>query len=201
MQRSPIIPITRHIVLISGFRQRYGRATTGLDNLWREIWAEAAGPDCCVWSKCWDDDFRALAAQVDQCRDHCSVSVDVAAYSWGVGHGAMSFARELQQYGLEVQRLFAIDGVYRHWIPLRSMFSRGNPLAPKIVLPHNVRETTYWRQTRNRPQGHELIAETTGQVIKPGDGSREDGLMPTQTHQTIDNSRAIHEAIKRELLA
>lgn len=186
-------PITQNIVLITGFRQRHGRATTGLDALWHRIHSEIAGPASVVWLRSWDDDFRALAAQVNRNCMGFAVEVKVAAYSWGVGHGAVTLARELDHYGIAIETLFSIDGVYRHWLPVRSLFSRWNPLAPRIVIPHNVRETIYWRQTKSRPMGHELIAEVPGkQIIRPATG---DGICPGYRHQTIDNNPVIHDEI------
>jgi len=186
--------ITRHVVLISGFRQRHGRATTGLDDLWHRLRSELVGPDCAVWLKCWDDDFRALAAQIKRYSHGKAVRVSVAAYSWGVGHGAVTFAKELKHYGIDIDVLYSIDGVYRHWLPLRSLFSRRNPLAPRIVVPSNVRSVRYWRQTTNYPQGHELVAELNDhQVIIAGNDN--DGVIEGYTHQQIDNARHPHEVI------
>lgn len=189
-------PITRHIVLITGFRQKHGRPTTGLDELWRGVHAAVAGPASAVWLCSWNDDFRTLAARINNYRDAGGVRIAIVAYSWGVGVGALRLARALQQYGLRVEMLFAIDGVYRPWfpLPLRSLFSRWNPWAPRIVVPWNVQGTWYWRQDRNRPQGHELVAEVPDcQSILPGNSR--DGLQPGRTHQTIDNCDEIHRAI------
>ena len=195
--------IDKHIVVISGFRQEHGRATTGVDEIWSQLHREHVGPDCAVHLKSWDDDFRALAALIDKERDKVNdrnPHVEIIAYSWGVGVGAINLARELSQYGIDNIRIFSIDGVYRsrfmsfHW---RSMLPRRTHFAPAIKVPQNVRAVTYWRQERNLPQGHKFVALSKHTIIVPGE--QPDGLMPTHTHQTIDNSRSIRTKITEAL--
>ena len=183
-------------MVISGFRQRHGRATTGVDEIWSRLHAEHVGPDCAVHLKCWDDDFKSLAALIDKEKDlDRAVDVEIIAYSWGVGVGAIKLAKELQQYDITVNRIFSIDGVYssRFWsFQWRSMVPRWTRFAPKIKVPQNVRSVMYWRQERNLPQGHEFIASGKTEIYP---GVYPSGIMPTHTHQTIDNSSSIRSRI------
>ncbi len=195
--------IDRHIVVISGFRQRHGRATTGVDEIWSQLHHEQVGPDCAVHLKCWDDDFKSLAALIDKERDRVNDRnpvVEIIAYSWGVGVGAIRLARELQQYGIDGIRLFSIDGVYssRFWsFQWRSLLPRWTRFAPAIRVPGNIRAVMFWRQSRNVPQGHQFVALSEKTLIVPGE--QPDGLMPQHTHQTIDNSRSIRNKILETL--
>lgn len=194
---SGIMSIYRHIVVISGFRQKHGRATTGVDEIWSQVHRDHVGPDCAVHLKCWDDDFRSLAALINKERDiDLEVEVEIIAYSWGVGVGAIKLARELQQYDIIVNRIFSIDGVYssKFWsFQWRSMLPRWSRIAPVIRVPANVRSVMFWRQNRNVPQGHRFIADSKETSIYPG--FFPDGLMRTHTHQTIDNSSSIRSKI------
>lgn len=185
-------------MVISGFRQRHGRATTGVDEIWSRLHAEHVGPDCAVHLKCWDDDFKSLATLINKERDRVNDRnpvVEIVAYSWGVGVGAIKLAKELQQYGIDGIRLFSIDGVYssRFWsFQWRSLLPRWTRFAPAIRVPGNIRAVMFWRQNRNLPQGHEFVAEGKTEIYP---GTYPDGLLPTHTHQTIDNSSAIRSKI------
>jgi hypothetical protein len=190
-------PIETHIVVITGFRQRSGRATTGLDGLEHRLVEAHNSGDTVVTGKRWDDDFHSLAAKIERCRHGRDVRVIVVAYSWGVGHGAVTLANELLRYGLTVDALFAIDAVYRSWFPVRvrSLFSRGNMFAPKIQLPPNVLACRYWRQISSRPQGHRIIKSLEHQSVQAGSSPEWDGVWPGVTHQTIDNVTEIQDDI------
>ena len=193
MPISTRIPITRHVVVISGFRQEAGRATTGVDSVWWELHSRLSGPGTALWLRAWDDDHRVLAAQIDRYANNHHADIVVIAYSWGVGYGAIRLAHELRHYGRSIRTLYSIDGVYRHWTRIRSLFARWNPLAPRIVLPTNIESCIYWRQVSNHPQGHEIVPSLPIQAVIPG--LLPDGVIEGHTHQTIDNSRVIHEAI------
>ena len=190
-------PITRHVVLITGFRQKSGRATTGLDNVFHELHSRLAEPGTAIWQREWSDDMRALAAQINRYRVNNRADVLIVAYSWGVGYGAIKLANELRHYDLAVRALYSIDGVYRHWTRIRSLFSRWNPLAPKIKLPVNVETCVYWRQVSNHPQGHEIVPVLPIQYVVPGNDA--DGILERHTHQTIDNANVIREAIVEQI--
>jgi hypothetical protein len=190
-------PIIRHIVLITGFRQKSGRATTGLDNVFHELHSRLAEPGVAIWQREWSDDMRALAAQINRYRLTARADIVVIGYSWGVGYGAIQFASELRHYDLNIRTLYSIDGVYRHWTRIRSLFSRWNPLAPKIKLPVNVDCCIYWRQVSNHPQGHQIVPSLPIQAVAAGNDA--DGVMERHTHQTIDNSSAIRQAIVEQI--
>lgn len=194
---SNIPAITENIVLITGFNQSHGSDGTGLDDLHHYLHSEYSSRNCMVTLKNWNDNFRSLAATINRNRFRQQTRVFVISYSWGTGNGAVSLALELQRHGIRVSHLFSIDGVYKPWFPLpvRSLFSRWNPLAPVIKVP-NTDMITYWRQTTSRPMGHEIRGDENC-VMCPGND--EDGVIPKTCHQNMDVSPEIHASIRSSL--
>lgn len=139
------------------------------------------------WNDDWSDvaEYYWLLGQEHQAH----VVVNIYAYSWGVGWGAIQLARQLQKRAIAVHHLVSADGVYRHrWFRLPSMLGRGTRVSPIICVPSNVRIVTPFHQTINRPQGHELAGDKnfTGIIH----ASRE---VPA-THQYLDDAADFHDA-------
>jgi len=188
--------IENHLIFISGFLQKTGSRTNGIHSLQRMLHRKFVNANTAMLFCTWNADFEAIASQIRNCvGDSRRARIVVTAYSWGVGVGALRLARALSQYGLRIEVLFSIDGVYRPFIPvpIRSMFSRWNPFSPKIRIPSHINKVVFWRQNKNRPQGHRLVPSVPSQEIIPGIG--EDGLVVGEDHQTIDNNIAIHDSI------
>lgn len=93
------------------------------------------------------------------------------AYSWGGGWGFPTFARELDQRGIEIAHAVLCDAVYRPprrylgalvaWQALLS--------APKIVVPPNVREVDWFYQREGLPEGHQVVAADPRRTrVNPG---------------------------------
>ena len=194
---SGIDAITENIVLITGRNQKHGGDGTGLDDLNHFLHSEYASKRCMLHLRNWNDDFISLAASINRNRFRQYARVFVVSYSWGTGHGAVQFASALQRHGITLSHLYSIDGVYKPWFPLpvRSLFSRWNPLAPVIRVP-NTDMITYWRQETNRPMGHEIQGEE-GCVVIPG--NHDDGLVAKTRHENMDVSREIHDSIRASL--
>ena len=119
-----------------------------------------------VWYRPWNSDWSAVAEHVWLLGQHydAEILVNVYAYSWGVGWGAVQFARELQKRSLRVQHLVSSDGVYRHpnlLLRWTLLLKRTVRFAPVIRIPGNVNFVHPFHQTESRPQGHRLVVEGT----------------------------------------
>jgi len=139
----------------------------------------------------WNADWPAVAEHLWLLgRQHqAQVMVNVYAYSWGVGWGAVQLARELKKRDIDVQELVAADGVYRHrWLRLPAMISRDSLLAPAIRIPCNVHTVTPFHQTMNRPQGHHLKGD------RDFSGVIHESREISATHQYIDDHPSFHLA-------
>lgn len=139
----------------------------------------------------WNADWAEVAESIWLIgqRHEAPVVVNIYAYSWGVGWGAVQLAEELRKRNIDVQALVSADGVYRHPNPLmrwQSLVRRDwTTLAPVITIPKNVRRVAAFHQTINHPQGHCLVRVGGAQIR-----SRE---IPA-THQYIDDAEEFHEA-------
>lgn len=143
-------------VPIMGFTQDTSRVT-GIEKIWRELRKHSSSKTWVFPPQVWNADWKSLAHLIANNASAC-VEIVVVAYSWGAGHGFVSLAKELAKYGLKVVCAYLADPVYRsprllmRW---RSLVNRG-PLAPTIHIPDNVKEVRWTRQSRNKPQGHDL---------------------------------------------
>ena len=96
--------------------------------------------------------------------------INLYAYSYGMGWGAIQLSRELQRRGMGVNHIVSCDGVYRH--PYRLGAWRALWPWSTILVPSNVGRVTYFYQRRNLPSGHEIVAEDSDATnIKPGPGA------------------------------
>lgn len=115
------------------------------------------------------------------------VAVNIYAYSWGVGWGAVQLARELQKRSITVHHLVASDGVYRHrWFRLPSILGRDQ--GPTIRVPANVMRVRSFHQTLNRPQGHKIAGDRDFR------GMIEESVELNATHQYMDDNQVFHTA-------
>lgn len=155
-------PIQEWHVCISGFLQDEGRPT-GISRAWRSLHNARTRPDARVELRSWNDDFKALAEFIWRFRDeYCDPTINLYGYSWG-GAGAVRLAEELHRRGLRVDHMVLCDPVYRHpyWL--------GNWRAfwpwSTIVIPENVREVTWFRQSLSLPKGHDLMAQSPRTIL------------------------------------
>ena len=176
-------------VPVMGFTQTALRQT-GMETLWcrlRELSSQATW----VFSpQPWSTDARAIAAQVDRIAAP-DAQIYVMPYSWGAGQFFIDFANALAALKRPIHHAVICDGVYRsrllpHWLP-------ANPLSmtrlPKLKVPANVREVTWFFQRQNRPAGHEPVAvDPLWTLIHPG---RELKLR----HEQMDDCPEFHRAV------
>lgn len=176
---------------ISGFTQTEERPT-GMFRLCERL--HGLGFNNCVsrvrldrWNANWNAVAEHLWLLGQHHRSH--VAVNIYAYSWGVGWGAVQLARELQKRSIEVHDLVACDGVYRHrWLRLPAMLGRDSVLAPTIRVPANVLSVTPFHQTLNRPQGHHIAGDRdfSGLILESTELHA--------THQYMDDHEKFHAA-------
>lgn len=176
---------------ISGFTQTEQRST-GLLKLHEKL--HTLGFNNCV-SRVridrWNADWASVAEHIWKIgQEHdAHVVVDIYAYSWGVGHGAVQLCRELQKRSISVHTLVSCDGVYRHpWLRFPSLLSRDGHLSPTIRVPSNVRFVRAFHQRRNIPQGHRIKgdADFSGRILETE--------IFTASHQYMDDSEEFHAA-------
>lgn len=149
-------PIKRWVYCITGFLQTAGTRTRVID-LWRGLDA-LTGNDTRIELRTWCADWEAEAELVLRTSsiDGPAPLVLVFGYSWGGGWGAMQFAKALDDRELLVRHMVLSDPVfrYRYWYgQWRTFF----PFIP-IYVPSNVQNVDYFRQVRDWPRAHPLIA-------------------------------------------
>lgn len=110
-----------------------------------------------VRSRRWNENWKAIATNYRSLRLHYPQPepfiIVVNSYSYGVGHGTVSLAKQLDQFGLGIELLNSCDGVYCHWHPLgwwRAMIG-----GFRINLPENIKQYHGFYQRKNRPRGYE----------------------------------------------
>jgi len=153
--------IDKWLICISGFLQTEGTAN-GVVKLWRRL-RKYAEPTCCVELRSWNDNWNNLAELIWRTKRNGKMpDVRIFAYSWG-GQSSMTLARQLARRGLSVRHMVLSDPVYRPWCWL----GRWRAMLPlnRIMVPSNVAEVRWFRQTQNWPRGHDLKAEDTASTI------------------------------------
>lgn len=102
----------------------------------------------------WKANWKAIARQLYMLRERYPREPFIVvcfAYSWGVGHGLVKFAKYLDWYGVDVAHAVVSDPVYRHW------FSPGNWRAiwgdSRIVIPRNILKIEGFYQETDKPRG------------------------------------------------
>lgn len=152
-----------------------------------------------VWLRKWSENWSAIAESIELTRRHyeADVIVNVYAYSWGAGWGAMQLAKYLQKPGIHINSMVLCDPVYRHpWFILRwlSLLSRDwTNFSPVIKMPSNVDKVDGYFQVQDRPQGHRVVrarGNTTTKInhFKP----------LKRSHQYMDDAREFHDLCLHE---
>jgi hypothetical protein len=187
--------INLHVELITGFQQDESYVT-GLESLSMRL-QEFASPTVEINRTKWKENRKAEVSQIDRLSSPDCQFI-VAAYSWGVGCGAVQFAKELQKKGRYINRLFSIDGVYHNrFMPWRAMWG---PITDKILgeptiwFPSNVMMVDMWRQTMNKPCGHPIKVK---HPHKRGDYPVRvvDHGVLMRNHESMDEANSIHEEV------
>lgn len=139
----------------------------------------------------WNADWDEVAENIWLVGQHhqAEIAVNIYAYSWGVGWGAVQLCRQLAKRGITVHCLVAADGVFRHprlLLRWTSLIRRDLTFAPVIRIPSNVHTVLPLHQTQNRPQGHRIVGDRdfSGVIYE----SRE----VQSTHQYMDDAREFH---------
>lgn len=169
----PRIPVWH--VVISGFTQSLSHPS-GAQSLWDALrrarrprpCGQCDGDSAPVLLFPWDADWAGLAELIWRFRPlDRPTRVFCYAYSWGGGWGFPNLARELRKRGIEVSHAVLCDAVYRPRCRLLS--AAALTPWPKILVPDNVREVTWYYQRGGLPAGHEVVAEDPDQtLVNPG---------------------------------
>lgn len=108
----------------------------------------------------WNDDWRENARQLYMLRERYAdekFTVIVFAYSWGVGHGLVNFAKQLDRFGIDVAHAVVSDPIYRHW------FTPGNWRLlwgdRRIQMPPNVKVIEGFHQKTSQPMGRQPVSD------------------------------------------
>ena len=182
-------PIRTWHLLFRGFRQTEGDLS-GVQRLWRELLRQHGGPDTMVDCRAWHEDVAEIAENICV---HANGStppvICLYGYSWG-GMTAVTLARQLNRRGLDVRHVVLSDAVYRHWY----MLGQWRAMVPysQILIPGNVQEVSWLRQTFNWPRGHQLVAEDANKTIihKPI-------IMTAVAHAYMDDLAAFYSLAMR----
>lgn len=168
-------PILRWIFVIPGFLQSHGSPQAGLVPLWRQLhWLrcrKTTRVELCLWNDNWPARAECVwrSSRLDGSR--IQPEIIVIAYSWGAGWGLLGrgrwrnhgLARCLDEYGLSVTHAVLSDPVYRsRWLAFRWLAL----CYPTIRVPENVMRITWFRQDRDWPRGHNLVAEGRDTIIE-----------------------------------
>ena len=182
--------IRRVFVPVMGFTQTT-RGKTGMEALWCAL-RDLSSPQTWVLPPLpWSTDAEAMASLINRnVADDCEIFV--MPYSWGTGQFFVDFAKALAARGRTIRHAVICDGVYRSrilpsWLP-------ANPLSmtrlPKLKIPANVREVTWFFQTNNRPAGHRPVAvDPRRTLIHPGTEMR------FLRHEQMDDAPEFHQAV------
>lgn len=136
----------------------------------------------------WNDDWPAVAENIWLLGQHhnCEVIVNIYAYSWGGGWGAVRLARELRKRGITVLTVVTSDAVYRDprlWMRWTSLLGRNLPISPVIRFPENVVTVIPFHQGMNRPQGHKIVGTHVWLSMEID-----------TTHEYMDDATEFHDA-------
>ena len=130
-----------------------------------------SGQSTCVQFDDYDTDPESVAQFIRR-NGSMMPEIILVGYSWG-GDCAVDVCWKLDDLGLEVEHLLLCDAVYRS--SLKTMAWRALTSSPKLKIPDNVAEVTWFYQRRNKPAGHVPVAvdpyndfDKAGTVIHPG---------------------------------
>jgi len=176
-------------VCISGFWQRIGEPS----GMWKvsQKLNHLHGPRSRVVLLQWNDCMWSAAEWIWLTSNGKGQRINVYAYSWGGGWGAMEFARECRKRQMKVESMVLSDAVYRS--PILPPWIVFNPLSlsslyrPRIKVPDNVMNLWAFRQTSNRPSGHQFILSENTRL------QQETVLTDGVEHSYMDDLPAFHD--------
>jgi len=173
-------------ICIMGFTQDTSRES-GMEKLWRKLRDQLSlDTHCLVHPQTWDADFDALAEFIFR-NGGPQTTVNIYAYSWGAGRGAVALTKALHKRGIQVPRAVLCDPVYHSWVRFyRGVFHAS--LNPPIVLPANVWRVDSFYQRQNTPQG-------TSIVLKNKVAQQSDPVQLNYNHQYIDDAPEFHDKV------
>lgn len=181
--------IDRRIVVIGGFTQKRYNGT-GIFGLWKKLRQKHVSRTTDVTFHPWNDNWRAFAEMIRATGpdDLSKLDIRIVGYSWGVGAGVLTLAKELRGLGINVERVISCDGVYRNKFMLwRSVFSTHLLGQPRLVMPVNVKDVWLIRQRKSKPCGHMIVPEF------PDKTSIKDlGYLEGRTHSDADDAPEFH---------
>lgn len=178
-----------HIV-IGGFLQTEGRPT-GMVRLWMRLHSLFSSPSSVVLLRSWNDNWSDLAELIwraNRSGQPDRHTVNIYAYSWGAGYGAMELARQLNRRGLRVHTMVLSDPVYRS--PLLSFRWLALLQWSTIRVPANVFAVHWFRQNISLPAGHDLKADSPATWLS-------DPKWVEVDHQYMDDWRPFHNECER----
>lgn len=191
---TPDAPNVIHIhKLISGFTQN-GRRCHGVLKLSERLHELGYNNHVSrVTLHTWKDNWASVAENIWLLGQlhRATVIVNIYAYSWGGGWGAVRLARELNKRGIQVLYIVCSDAVFRHPSLLMrwtSLLGRKYPWSPKIRIPSNVVHVKPFHQTQNRPQGHRIVGD------REFSGVIRESVELKRTHQYMDDAPEFHAA-------
>ncbi len=123
---------------------------------------------------------------------NANVIVNIYAYSWGGGWGAIRLAKQLKSRGIVVQIMVLCDAVYRHPVFLMrwtSLLQRDSSLSPVITVPDNVLRVRPLHQRQNTPQGHKIKGSKTFA------GIIDESMLISRDHQYMDDAPEFHDMV------
>lgn len=160
------------VVLLMGFTERLA-APTGMEQIWREVRAEADQDTVIVTPFEWWEDTRGM---IDFIRRNSDTPPElmVIAYSWGCGWAFTHLAEDAWRAGVPIRYAVLCDPVYRSrlmpsWLPFNPI-SISPVFRPPITIPPSVERVEWVRQRKDlRVRGHDLIeADRNKTVIGKG---------------------------------
>jgi hypothetical protein len=140
--------------VIGGFTQHEGRVSGSfiLSEKIRERLSQYNSLSARVAFLPWNLDWEKIAANrylIRQLYPNEEIVHVVAAYSYGVGHGLVQYAKNLDRYGMSIERAVLCDGIHRsRCFKWRSLFG-----GWEILLPENIRSYHGFFQRKTRPMG------------------------------------------------
>lgn len=112
------------------------------------------------WNANWTEIARQLHLQRLRYQRE-PFGIVVCAYSWGVGHGLVRFAKQLQRFGLRIDTAVICDGIYRHWWSQYIAQWRAMVGGYEIRVPDNVQNVHGFFQRVSRPMGMKPVSSNT----------------------------------------
>lgn len=142
--------VKQYSQFFSGFMQHAGRFN-GVLRIWGEAYEQNASPHHVLSLDEWHVDIDHKAEAIWRLQPE---RVLIAGYSWG-GWTAVRLAAELEVRQVKTDVLLLSDAVYRPNLKIAYPLSLYK--GWKIEIPVSVSVLRAWRQSYNRPAGHELV--------------------------------------------